>query len=57
MRPNQLSAHDIENARVALVLVVASALIFKHILLRAVLAILAVAAVVGTFVLFQGIHL
>lgn len=57
MRPNQLSAQDIENARVALVLIVASALIFKHILLRAVLAILAVAVVVGTFVLFQGIRL
>jgi hypothetical protein len=57
MLSNKPSAQDIENARVALVLIVASTMFFKRILLRAAFAILVVAVVVGAFVLFQGMHL
>lgn len=57
MVPNQPSAQDIENARVALVLIVASTMFLGRNLLRVAIAILAVAAVVGAFVLLQGMRL
>jgi hypothetical protein len=56
MLPNQPSAQDIEDARVALVLLVASIMLFGRILLRVALAILVVAAVIGAFMLLQGMH-
>jgi hypothetical protein len=56
MLPNQPSAQDIENARVALVLLVASIMLFGRILLRVALAVLVVAAVIGAFMLLQGMH-
>ncbi len=56
MLPNQPSAQDIENARVALVVIVASIMLFGRILLRVALAILVVAAVIGAFMLLQGMH-
>lgn len=57
MLPNQPSAQDIENARVALVLIVASTMFLGRKLLRVAIAILAVTAAVGAFVLLQGIRL
>ena len=57
MLPNQPSAQDIEDARVALVLLVASIMLFGRILLRVALAVLVVAAVIGAFMLLQGMHL
>ncbi len=57
MLSSQLSAQDIENARVALVLIVAGSMFFGRILLRVGLAILVVAVAIGAFVLLQGMHL
>jgi hypothetical protein len=57
MLPNQPSAQDIENARVALVVIVASIMLFGRALLRAAIAILMVAAVIGAFMLLQGMRL
>lgn len=54
---NQPSAQDIENARVALVVIVASILLFGRALLRMAIAIFIVAGVIGAVMLFQGIHL
>ena len=50
------SAQDVENARVALVLALAAIMMFWRFLLRIVLASVAVAVVVGAFVLLQGMH-
>lgn len=52
----QGSAQDVENARVALVLALAAIMMFWRFLLRIVLASVAVAVVVGAFVLLQGMH-
>ena len=57
MLPNQPSAQDIENARVALVVIVASIMLFGRALLRMAIATFAVAAIIGAFMLFQGMHL
>jgi hypothetical protein len=57
MLPNQPSAQDIENARVALVAIVASIMLFGRALLRVAIAILVVAAVIGVVMLLQGMHL
>jgi hypothetical protein len=57
MLPNQPSAQDIENARVALVVIVASIMLFGRALLRVAIAIFTVAAVIGAFMLVQGMHL
>jgi hypothetical protein len=54
--PVQGSAQDAENARVALVLALAGIVTFWRFLLRIVLAIIAIAVVVGAFVLLQGMH-
>jgi hypothetical protein len=54
--PVQGSAQDIENARIALVFVVAGIMMFWRFLLRVVLAFIAVAVVVGAFVLLQSMH-
>ena len=54
--PVQGSAQDIDNARVALVLALAGIIMFWRFLLRIVLAIIAVAVVVGAFVLLQSMH-
>ena len=56
MLPVQGSAQDIENARVALVLALAGIAVFWRFLLRVVIAIVAVAVVVGAVVLLQGMH-
>lgn len=50
-------AQDIENARVALVAIVASIMLFGRALLRVAIAILVVAAVIGVVMLLQGTHL
>jgi len=57
MLPGQSSAQDIENARVALVVIVASIMLFGRALLRVAIAIFMVAAVIGAFMLLQGMHL
>lgn len=57
MVPHQPSAQDIENARVALVLVVASTMLFGRFLLRVAIATLVVAAIIGAVLLLQGVHL
>jgi hypothetical protein len=57
MLPNQPSAQDIENARVALVAIVASIMLFGRALLRVAIAIFVVAAVIGVVMLLQGMHL
>ena len=55
--PVQGSAQDIENARMALVLIMMGILIFWRVLLRVLLAIDVVAAGVGALVLLQSVHL
>jgi hypothetical protein len=57
MLPIQGSAQDVENARVALVLIVSGAIFFGRALLRVALAAIAVAVLVGVLVLLQGMHL
>jgi len=57
MLPSQVSAQDVENARVALVLAVAGIMFFGRFLLRVVLVIIAVAVGVGAFVLIESMHL
>ena len=57
MLPGQPSAQGIENARVALVVIVASIMLFGRALLRVAIAIFMVAAVIGAFMLLQGMHL
>lgn len=57
MLASQLSAQDIENARVALVLLAASAMLFGRYLLRVVLVIMAVAVSVGALVLIESMRL
>jgi len=57
MLPGQPSAQGIENARVALVVIVASIMLFGRALLRMAIATFAVAAIIGAFMLFQGMHL
>lgn len=54
---SQPSAQDMENARVALVVIVASIMLFGRALLRVAIAVFMVAAVIGAFMLFQGMHL
>jgi hypothetical protein len=57
MVPIQGSAQDVDNARIALVLVVAGVIFFGRALLRVALAALAVAVGIGALVLLQGMHL
>ena len=57
MLPVQGSAQDIENARMALVLIMMGIVIFWRVLLRVLLAIVVVAAGVGALVLLQSVHL
>jgi hypothetical protein len=57
MLPIQGSTQDVENARVALVLIVAGAIFFGRALLRVALAAIAVAVGIGLLVLFHGMHL
>ena len=56
MLPSQGSAQDIENARVAVVFLAASILIFWRYLLRVLIAIIVVAVGVGAFVLLQSMR-
>jgi hypothetical protein len=56
MVPIQGSAQDVDNARVALVLIVASVIFFGRAMLRVALAAIAVAVVVGAVVLLHGMH-
>jgi ABC-type multidrug transport system permease subunit len=51
-----VSAQDVESARVAVVLVVAGVTLFWRFALRATLAIIAIAAILGLLVLMRGIH-
>jgi len=55
--PSQVSAPDIENARVAVALVAVGIVLFWRFMLRVVLVIIAVAVVVGVFVLIESMHL
>jgi hypothetical protein len=57
MLPSQLSSQDVENAKVALALLAASAVVFGRYLLRMVLALIAVALGVGVFVLIESMRL
>lgn len=57
MLPSQVSAPDIENARVAVALVAVGIVLFWRFMLRVVLVIIAVAVVVGVFVLIESMHL
>jgi hypothetical protein len=56
MLPIQGSAQTVENARVALALIAAGVILLWRYLLRILLAIIAVAVVVGAIVLLQGMH-
>lgn len=57
MVPIQGSAQDVDNARVALVLIVAGVIFFGRAMLRIALAAIAVAVVVGAVVLLHGMHM
>lgn len=57
MVPIQGSAQDVDNARVALVLIVAGVIFFGRAMLRVALAAIAVAVVVGAVVLLHGMHM
>lgn len=61
MPPAQFSPQDVDNARVALVLIAAAVMLFGRILglimLRVVLATIVVAVAVGAITLLQGVHL
>jgi hypothetical protein len=57
MPPIQGSAQDIENARIALVLITTGIVIFWRVLLRVLLVIVVVAVGVGALVLLQSMHL
>jgi hypothetical protein len=57
MLPIQGSAQDVDNARVALVLIVAGVIFFGPALVRVALAALAIAVGIGALVLLQGMHL
>jgi len=54
--PSQVSAQDIDSARVVVVLVIASIIVFWRFALRVALAIVMVAAGLGLFVLLHDIH-
>ena len=56
MLPSQVSAQDVESARVALVLVIASVVFFWRFMLRVMLAIAVVAVGLGLLMLLQSIH-
>lgn len=57
MPPIQGSAQEIENARIALVLIVTGIVVYWRVLLRVLLVIIVVAVGVGALVLLQGVHL
>jgi hypothetical protein len=57
MPPIQGSAQEIENARIALVLIMTGIVVYWRVLLRVLLAIIVVAVCVGALVLLQGMHL
>jgi len=56
MLPSQVSAQDVDNVRVILVLIAAGIMIFWRFLLRIVLAIIAIAVGVGAVVILQNMH-
>lgn len=57
MPPIQGSAQDVENARIALVLIITGIAFFWRVLLRVLLVVVVLAVAVGTVVLLQGVHL
>ena len=54
---SQPSPQDLDDARVALVLIVASLIFFWRIMLKVAIAILVVAVILGVFMLLKGVHL
>lgn len=52
----QPSAQDVDGARAALVFIMAGVAIFWRLVLRVLLAVVVLAAVVGVFVLMQGMR-
>lgn len=56
MLPSQVSAQDAETARVAIVLVIASVIVFWRFMLRVMIAIVVVAVSLGLFALLQDLH-
>lgn len=56
MPPSQVSVHDIETARAAIVLVIAGITIFWRFALRLMFAIGVVAVGLGLLVLLQSMH-
>ncbi len=57
MLSTQVSAQEIENARLALVLIMTGIVMFWRVLLRALFVIILITAGVGAFVLLQSVHL
>lgn len=53
---SQATAHEVENVRAALVLLVVGVAVFWRVALRVLLAIIVVAIAAGAFLLLQGIH-
>ena len=56
MPPSQVSAQDIESAHAAIVLIIASIVIFWRLAFRVLLAVVVVAVGLGLFVLWQNMH-
>jgi hypothetical protein len=56
MLPSQVSAQDAETARVAIVLVIASVIVFWRFMLRVMIAVVVVAVSLGLFALLQDLH-
>jgi len=56
MPPNQVSAQDIESARVVVVLIAASVMAFWRLALRATIAIIAVAVALGLIALLHDLR-
>jgi len=56
MPPNQVSAQDIESARVVVVLIAVSVMAFWRLALRATIAIIAVAVALGLIALLHDLR-
>jgi len=56
MAPSQVSAQDIESVRAAVVLAIVGIVLFWRIILQMMIAVIAVAAVLGLFMLLHSLH-
>ena len=57
MLPSQPTPQDVETARVAVVFIAASLILFRRVVLVVTLAMLAVAIALGMVMLLKGMHL